>query len=178
METERLILRRWREEDAEDLYTWARDPEVGPVAGWPPHRSAEESREIIRTVLSVPEAYAVCRKTDGRAVGSIQLKLNGKTDFTDRDDECELGFWIGKPFWGQGLIPEAAQALLRRAFEDLGMRKVWCAYYDGNEKSKRVQEKLGFRYQWTTEGLDVPLMHETRTGHVNLMTKEDWASKH
>lgn len=178
METERLILRRWKEEDAEDLYTWARVPEVGPIAGWPPHRSAEESREIIRTVLSAPEAYAVCRKTDGRAVGSIQLKLNGHTDFTDRDDECELGFWIGKPFWGQGLIPEAAQALLRRAFEDLGMRKVWCAYYDGNEKSKRVQEKLGFRYQWTTEGLDVPLMHETRTGHVNLMTKEDWASKH
>ena len=178
METERLILRRWREEDAEDLYTWARDPEVGPIAGWPPHRSAEESREIIRTVLSAPEAYAVCRKTDGRAVGSIQLKLNGHTDFTDRDDQCELGFWIGKPFWGQGLIPEAAQALLRRAFEDLGMRKVWCAYYDGNEKSKRVQEKLGFRYQWTTEGLDVPLMHETRTGHVNLMTKEEWASKH
>ena len=178
METERLILRRWREEDAEDLYTWARDPEVGPIAGWPPHRSAEESREIIRTVLSAPEAYAVCRKTDGRAVGSIQLKLNGPTDFSDRDDQCELGFWIGKPFWGQGLIPEAAQALLRRAFEDLGMRKVWCAYYDGNEKSKRVQEKLGFRYQWTTEGLDVPLMHETRTGHVNLLTKEEWASKH
>ena len=177
METERLILRRWREEDAEDLYTWARDPEVGPIAGWPPHRSAEESREIIRTVLSAPEAYAVCRKTDGRAVGSIQLKLNGKTDFTDRDDECELGFWIGKPFWGQGLIPEAAQALLRRAFEDLGMRKVWCAYYDGNEKSKRVQEKLGFHYLWTTEGLDVPLMGETRTGHVNLMTREDWLAK-
>jgi len=64
--------------------------------------------------------------------------------------------------------------MLRHAFEDIGMQKVWCGYYDGNLKSKRVQEKCGFRYQWTTEGVDVPLMHETRTGHVNLMTKDNW----
>ena len=51
---------------------------------------------------------------------------------------------------------------------------VWCGYYEGNLKSKRVQEKCGFRYQWTTEGVDVPLMNEKRTGHVNLMTKDDW----
>ena len=93
---------------------------------------------------------------------------------TERDDECELGYWLGKPFWGQGIIPEAAREMLRHAFEDIGMQKVWCGYYDGNLKSKRVQEKCGFRYQWTTEGVDVPLMHETRTGHVNLMTKDDW----
>lgn len=54
------------------------------------------------------------------------------------------------------------------------MQKVWCAYYDGNTKSKRVQEKCGFRYQWTTKDVDVPLMHEKRTGHVNLMTKDTW----
>ena len=93
---------------------------------------------------------------------------------TDREDECELGYWIGKPFWGQGLIPEASRALLRRAFEDLGMRAVWCGYYEGNKKSKRVQEKLGFQYSYTTEGLDVHLMNEFRTGHTNLMTRERW----
>ena len=93
---------------------------------------------------------------------------------TDRDDECELGYWIGKPFWGQGLIPEAARALLRYGFETLGMRAVWCGYYDGNEKSRKVQEKLGFVYQHKTEGIEVTLMHEIRTGHCNLMTKERW----
>ena len=173
IETERLILRPWREDDAEALYKYASDPDIGPPAGWPPHTSVENSRDIIRTVFSAPETYAVCLKDDS-PIGSIGLKLNGSTDMTDRDDECELGYWIGKPFWGQGMIPEASRALLRHAFENLGMRAVWCGYYEGNEKSKRVQEKLGFVYQYTTEGLDVSLLNEFRTGHTNLMTKEHW----
>ena len=93
---------------------------------------------------------------------------------TDRDDECELGYWIGKPYWGQGLIPEAAGAILRHAFENLGMRAVWCGYYDGNEKSRRVQEKLGFVYQYTTHDLFLPLLQEYRTGHTQMLTKESW----
>ena len=173
IETERLILRPWREDDAEALYKYASDPDIGPPAGWPPHTSVENSRDIIRTVFSAPETYAVCLK-DGSPIGSIGLKLKGSTDMTDRDDECELGYWIGKPFWGHGMIPEASRALLRHAFENLGMRAVWCGYYEGNEKSKRVQEKLGFVYQYTTEGLDVSLLNEFRTGHTNLMTKEHW----
>ena len=173
LETDRLILRPWGEEDAKDLYAYASDPEVGPPAGWPPHASVENSQEIIRNVLSKPETYAVCLK-NGNPIGSIGLKLNGSTDMTNRDDECELGYWIGKPFWGQGLIPEAARELLRHAFEDLGMRAVWCGYYEGNEKSKKVQQKLGFLYQYTTEDLDVTLMNELRTGHTNLMTKDRW----
>ena len=173
IETERLILRPWREDDAEALYKYASDPDVGPPAGWPPHTSVENSRDIIRTVFSAPETYAVCLK-DGSPIGSIGLKLKGSTDMTDREDACELGYWIGKPFWGQGMIPEASKALLRHAFEDLGMRAVWCGYYEGNEKSKRVQEKLGFVYHHTTEGLEVTLVNEIRTGHTNLMTKEHW----
>lgn len=173
IETERLILRPWQESDAKDLYTYASDPVVGPPAGWPPHTSVENSREIIRNVLSGQETYAVCLK-NGKPIGSIGLHLNGSTDMTDRDDECELGYWIGRPFWGQGLIPEAARELLRYAFEKLGMRAVWCGYYHGNEKSRKVQEKLGFVYQHKTEGLEVKLLHEIRTGHSSLMTKERW----
>lgn len=173
IETERLILRPWQDSDAEALYTYASDPEVGPPAGWPPHTSVENSREIIKGVLSERETYAICLK-NGKPVGSIGLRLNGSTDMTDRDDECELGYWIGKPFWGQGLVPEAARALLRYAFEQLGMRAVWCGYYEGNDKSRRVQEKLGFVYQHKTEGIEVTLMNEVRTGHCNLMTKKRW----
>ena len=174
LETERLILRRWETGDAADLYRYASDPDVGPIAGWPPHRSIEESRAVIVGVFCGEEAYAICQKSDNRAIGAIELKLNGHTDMTERDDECELGYWLGKPFWGRGIMPEAARELLRHAFRDLGMRAVWCGYYDGNLKSKRVQEKCGFRYQWTTEGLDVPLLHEKRTGHVSRITKEEW----
>lgn len=173
IETERLILRPWQTEDAEDLYRYASDPAVGPPAGWPPHTSVQNSRELIQSVLSAPHTFAVCTK-EGRAIGSIGLKIGDATDMTERADECELGYWIGKPFWGRGLIPEAARAVLRHAFEELGMRAVWCGYYEGNEKSRRVQQKLGFVYQYTTHGLEVALMGETRTGHTSLLTKERW----
>ena len=171
LQTKRLILRPWSENDAEELYKYASDPEVGPPAGWPPHTSVENSREIIRTVLSALETYAVCLKENGKPIGSIGLHRN---DLAEKDDEYELGYWIGKPFWGQGLIPEASRELLRYAFEDLGMSRIWCGYYDGNEKSRRVQEKLGFVFHHTTEGLEVKLLNEIRTGHSNLMTKERW----
>lgn len=177
LETERLILRRWEERDAEDLYKYASDPAVGPIAGWPAHQSLDESREVIKNVFNGKEAYAICLKEDNKAIGAIELKLNGHTDMTERDDECELGYWLGKPFWGQGIMPEAAREMLRHAFEDIGMSKVWCGYYESNTKSKRVQEKVDFKYQWTTEGVDVPLMHKKRTGHVNAMTKEEWLEK-
>ncbi|MBO4406887.1 MAG: GNAT family N-acetyltransferase [Clostridia bacterium] len=168
LETERLFLRPWGIDDAEDLFTYAKDPAVGPAAGWPPHRSAEESREVIRNVLSGEECYAVCRKEDGKAFGSMKLMLRGHTRMTDRDDECELGYWIGKPFWGKGLATEAAGELIRRGFEELGMRRIWCRYADGNERSKRVQEKCGFRYQGAVTSEDGGIHH------VNLLTREDW----
>ena len=174
LETKRLILRRWEDSDAENLYKYAKDPDIGPIAGWPAHQSIEESRDVIRNVFNGKEAYAVCLKSDGKAIGAIELKLNGHTDMTDRDDECELGYWIGKPFWGQGIIPEAAKEMLRHGFEDLGMTRIWAGYYEGNTKSKRVQEKCGFRYEWKSEDIDVPLLHEKRTGHVSSMTKEQW----
>ena len=174
LETERLILRRWTEDDAEDLFQYAQDPDVGPIAGWPPHKNIEESLEVIRNVLSGAECYAICLKTDRKAIGAIELKLGGHTDMTDRDDECEIGFWLGKPFWGRGIIPEAVREMLRHAFEDCGMNKVWVGYYEGNEKSRRVQEKCGFKFQWKSENVDVPLMHEKRNGYVSVMTRKDW----
>ena len=172
--TERLILRRWENSDAESLFEYAKDPDVGPVAGWPAHQNIEESRNVIRNVLNGKEAYAICLKTDRRAIGAIELKLKGHTDLTERDDECEMGYWIGKPFWGQGLMPEAAGEILRHAFEDIGMTKVWAGYYEGNRKSKRVQEKCRFRYQWKSEHVDVPLMHEKRTGYVSSISRDQW----
>lgn len=176
LETERLTLRPWEDADAEDLYLYAKDPDVGPIAGWPAHTSVEESREVLHTVLSEPETYAICLKGTGRPIGTVALKLNGHTDMTERDDECEMGYWLGKPYWGRGLMPEAVREMLRHAFEDLGMRCVWIGYYEGNDKSRRVQEKCGFRYQWRTDEVDVPLMHEVRVGHVSRITKEEWAA--
>jgi len=175
--TERLILRPWEDSDAESLYEYARDDRVGPIAGWPVHTSVENSREIIRTVLSVPETYAVCLKEDNKAIGSVGLKTGKKSILDLPDAEGEIGYWIGVPFWGQGLIPEAVREIIRHAFEDLGFETLWCGYFDGNEKSRHAQEKCGFTYQWTTEGLEVKQMNEIRTGHVNMLSKEEWEAQ-
>jgi len=172
--TERLILHRWEDSDAETLFEYAKDPDIGPIAGWPVHQNIQESRDVIKNVLQVEETYAICLKDDSHPIGTAALKLKGHTDLTDREDECEVGYWLGKPFWGQGIMPEAVHELLRHAFEDIGMTKVWVGYYEGNTKSKRVQEKCGFRFQWRSEGVDVPLMHEKRTGYVSSMTKDQW----
>lgn len=174
LQTARLTLRRWKETDAESLYEYAKDPDVGIVAGWPPHNSVEESRMVIQNVFSGAECYAICENGTDKAIGAIELKLNGHTDMTDRDDECELGYWLGKPFWGRGYMPEAATALLRRGFEELGMTTIWCGYYDGNEKSKRVQEKVGFKFHHTCDNVPVPLLDEVRIGHTNYMSKTMW----
>ena len=170
-ETERLILRSWEEADAEECYKYAKSPLVGPICGWPVHASVENTRQVIKDVLMVPETYAIVLKQTGLPVGSIGLHHN---DRAEKDDEMELGYWLGVPYWGRGIVPEAAREVLRHAFEDLQLACVWCAYNDGNEKSKRVQEKLGFQYQWTTEDAPVPLMGEARRDHVNLMTREEW----
>lgn len=174
IKTEGLVLRPWRETDADSLYEYAKGPAVGPIAGWRPHTSVEESLSVIQNVLNGSECYAICEKENHKAIGSIELKLNGHTDMTDKDDECELGYWLGKPFWGRGYMPEAANEILRRAFEKLGMARVWCGYYEGNIKSKRVQEKLGFVYHHTCDDVPVPLMNEVRVGHTNVMNREKW----
>ena len=178
LQTERLTLRRWEETDAERLYEYASDPDVGPIAGWPPHKSIEESREVTRNVFCGEECYAICEKRSGKVIGAIELKLNGHTEMTEQNDECELGYWLGKPFWGRGYMPEAAEEMLRHGFEDLGMNIIWCGYYDGNSKSERMQEKVGFLYHHTCSEVPVPLMNEVRVGHTNYMTKEQWEKRH
>lgn len=173
--TERLVLRPWTDADADCLYVYAKDPDIGPITGWPPHKSVDESLQVIRNVFCGTACFAICRKDDrNHAIGAIELKLNGSTDMTSRDDECELGYWLGKPFWGRGYMKEAVSRIVRYGFEDLGMITIWCGYYDGNDKSKRVQERAGFLYHHTCDDVPVPLMQEVRTGHTNYMTKEQW----
>lgn len=177
--TERLILRPWRNEDAPALYFYAKDPDVGPAAGWPVHTGVEDSRRIIRDVLSAEETYAVVpRETSpsekASPVGSVGIMIGKRSSLGIENDEGEIGYWIGVPFWGRGLIPEAVRELMRHGFEDLLLKTLWCAYYDGNEKSRRVQEKCGFRYHHTEKDVPCPLINKVQTDHVTRITREEW----
>ena len=173
LETKRLLLRPWEAGDAEELYRYAKDPRVGPPCGWAPHADLTASREVLRTVLCVPETYAVVLKTTGRPIGSVSIKPPDQSDAPASATEAEIGYWLGVPYWGQGLIPEAVEALQRHCFADLALTAIWCGYYDGNEKSKRVQEKCGFAYHHTTEPRQT-LLGDMRIEHFTYLTKEEW----
>ena len=157
LETERIILRPWSEDDAEDLYRYASSPDVGPIAGWPAHTSVENSRQIIRDVLSAPETYAVVLKETGQTVGSIGLMIGTASN-------------IGIP------DTEAVREVLRYAFEDLRLDKIWAGYFDGNSKSKRVQEKCGLKYHHTRENVPCSMIDEVRTEHVTCLSREEWVA--
>lgn len=174
LETKRLILRPWAEEDAADLYEYARDPQVGPIAGWLPHTSVENSLQIIRDVLSAPGTYAVVLRESGRPVGSVGLMASDVGSAPMKAGEMEIGYWIGVPYWGQGLIPEAVGELMRYAFEELGCTALWCGYFEGNEKSRRVQEKCGFVAHHSEDGKAFPagVMRE----HFTRITRTQWMS--
>ena len=146
LETPRLILRPFVPEDAEDLFDYARDSRVGPIAGWPPHESAAESREIISTVFAAPNVFAMTLRETGRVVGSIGLA--GRHPMGERpgcpDDEA--GYALRPDLWGGGLVPEAMRAVLDHAFTDLRLRRIWCGHVEGNWRSARVIRKCGFSY--------------------------------
>ncbi|WP_249451723.1 GNAT family N-acetyltransferase, partial [Acinetobacter baumannii] len=82
------------------------DPDIGPAAGWPPHTSVENSLEIIRTVFAAPETYAVVPKGSGEPVGCCGIMFSESLHTADmKRGEAEIGYWIGKPYWGRGFIP-------------------------------------------------------------------------
>lgn len=152
LETERLILRPWQEDDAGDLYMYASNPVIGLAAGWPPHTSVEHSREIIRTIFSAPETYAVVLKETGQPIGCCGIV---PPDYRHSDrmgqNDVEIGYWLGQPHWGNGYIPEAVDALLDRCFRQLGHDAAWIGFFDGNDRSRRVAEKCGFKYHHTEQ---------------------------
>lgn len=174
LETQRLLLRPWQAEDAAELYELARDPDVGPRAGWPPHVSEEDSLRVIHGVLGAPETYAIVSRESGLLVGSIGLDEPGVhlQDLPGDARQLELGYWIGKPYWGCCYAPEAARALLERGFTALGCAAIWCSHFDFNNQSRRVIEKCGFHYQLRKQTTN--LLGETYDTLFYVLTREEW----
>ena len=176
LETARLLLRPWQDGDAPVLYRWASDPEVGPRAGWPVHTSVENSLEIIHGPLGQPETYALVYKQTGEPVGSVGLfppeNYCPPLDLPAGAVQLELGYWVARPYWGQGLAPEAGRAMLHRAFENVGCTVVHCSHADFNSQSRRVIEKLGFTYRLTRDAVDGD--GNPRPTCCYVLPREDW----
>ena len=174
LETKRLQLRPFAPEDAADVYAYARDARVGPIAGWPSHTSETESREIIQTVFSAPHVFAMTLRQTGRVIGSVGFV--GRSPTGDSALEEEVGYALGHDFWGQGLVPEALEAVLAYGFSQRGLRRIWCGHYGGNWRSARVIGKCGFSYCFArTEA--VPLLGERRQCYYYAQTEEAWRER-
>lgn len=149
LQTDRLILRRWLvPDDLNDFYEYAKDPDTGIHAGWKPHESIEESREILEMLANGKRDWAVCERHSGKVIGSIGLSEDTKRHL-DISECRELGYVLSKDYWGQGLMTEAVKEVLRFAFEKLGLNLVTVYHYPYNDRSRRVIEKAGFTYEGT-----------------------------
>ena len=110
-ETPRLRVRPWRESDAEALFRYASEPEVGERAGWPPHESIEDSIKVIREVFSNGHTFAMELKEAGEAIGCIGYYDHAESNIRIGEEDAEIGYWIGKPYWNQGLGTEALRGM-------------------------------------------------------------------
>lgn len=145
METDRILLRQWREEDAPALFKYASDPEVGSRAGWPPHKSVEESMEIIQSFFSNGRTWAIELKETGEAIGCIGYFIHGESNISIGENDAEVGYWVAKPYWNQGICSEALRLLIDYCFNEKGFNSLWSDYFPDNPASGRVMEKCGFR---------------------------------
>jgi len=146
IETERLILRMWNRSDAAQLYDYAKDPDVGPNAGWKPHANVGESRMIIDTLFRTNETWAIVEKETGVVVGSIGLEPD---KYRPGVQSREMGYSLAKSRWGKGYMTEAAKKLISYAFDVLSLQILMIRTSETNIRSQRVIEKCGFKYEGT-----------------------------
>ena len=172
LKTERLILRPWRQEDLDDFYEYAKVDGVGQMAGWLPHESKEKTQTILDSFISGKKTFAL--ELDGKVIGSLGIELYKEEEFPELDklQGRSIGYVLSKDYWGQGLMPEAVQAVLKYLFEDVGFDFLVVSHYVWNGQSRRVIQKNGFRYLKT-------IQLNTRYGTtedtlVYILKKEDW----
>ena len=147
LETERLILREWTLNDLDDFFNYASNPDVGPRAGWKPHENKEKSLEILKHFIEGKHVFALELQENHRVIGSLGVERYDMeeylTEFTNYKGR-ELGYVLGKDYWGRGLMPEALRAVIDYLFNTLDYDFLLCGHYDFNNQSKRAQEKVGF----------------------------------
>ena len=152
LETPRLLLRAMRVRDTEDMYAYAKDPEVTRYLLWSPHKSPDYTRSYLeylagRYRLGQHYEWAMVSKADGHMIGTC-----GFSRIECPHNAAEIGYVLNPAYWGQGLVAEAAERVLRFGFDVLGLHRVEARYMVGNDESRRVMEKLGMRFEGVRRG--------------------------
>lgn len=172
-ESERLYMRRFEDEDLEELYDICRQPEVGPNCGWKPHENISETKKYIEQCMHSREkiVFAIEDRRTEKLLGGIGIMKDAKRD---DDNILEIGYNLGKEYWGQGYMTEAVKALLKFCFRKLGVPMITVYHFPENDRSRRVIEKCGFKREGTIRAgykrFDGVLMDEV----CYSMTKEEY----
>ena len=148
IETERLVLRPFKQSDLRDFNEYASVSGVGEMAGWKHHETIEKSQEILDMFIKEDKTFAIVLKENNKVIGSLGVEKYGLEDkLTEFNDYYgrEIGYVLSKDYWGKGIMPEAVGAVISYLFNDLNLDFLTCGYYDFNNQSKRVQEKCGFK---------------------------------
>ena len=149
--TERLILRPWKETDLNDFYEYASVDGVGQMAGWTPHRSMEESRNILGHFINGKHVFAL--EYNGKVIGSLGIEEYNEENYPELAPLAgrEIGYVLSKAYWGQGLMPETVRRVIAYLFDELKLDFILVGHFDWNTQSRKVNEKCGFRYIKTTK---------------------------
>lgn len=183
--TERLMLRAWRidEHDAQALYAYAKNPEIGPRAGWQAHKSIEESKEALQYLFQTPTTWAIVMRDDqsDTPIGCIALKTVDDVLIQHAGKEAaqsayELGYTLAEDYWGLGIIPEACETIFNYAFETLQIQQIWGVHNVENRRSRRVMEKLGMKRVAVLPHIPHPLLGEDIYWDEILrhISREEW----
>ena len=148
LETDRLILCEWNLDDLDDFFEYASNPDVGPRAGWNPHKNKEESLAILNRFIDGKKTFAIVYKDNNKAIGSLGIELyeleDKLTEFNGYQGRS-IGYVLNKDYWGQGLMPEALTKVIDYLFNTLEYDFLLSGHFDFNDRSRRVQEKCGFK---------------------------------
>ena len=172
IKTDRLILRAFNDNDLEDLYEYAKTPGLGEMAGWLHHKSIEDSKEVLKNFKKNKGVLAI--EKDGKVIGSIGLHPVDDEFYKEFEDKKgkEIGFVLSQDFHRQKIMTEAVKAVMKYAFEDLGLDYISAGYFRGNFKSRWFQQKLGFTY-YGSHVVKVAMGNFEPT-HQTIFTKEDY----
>ncbi len=148
LETERLILCGWKPEDVNDLYEYAKDPDVGSIAGWAPHASIEESMNVLRSYIENDNAWAIELKENRKVIGIIKIYPDNNHG---RYHAMMINYALSAAYWGDGYMTETVKRVMQYAFDELSIDLLTVFHYPQNIRSRRVIEKCGFEYDGTIE---------------------------
>ncbi|MDQ3705040.1 MAG: GNAT family N-acetyltransferase [Chloroflexota bacterium] len=152
METERLVLRKLRMEDAEDMFEYGQDQEIAFRGLWPPLQSLEESQADLADAMEGYAAgseisWAIEHRADRKMIGRI-----GLGPYSRMNHRAEIGYALNRNYWGQGLATEAVSGVLGFAFGEMGLNRVQAIVLPDNIGSMRVLEKAGMRREGLLRG--------------------------